>query len=178
MKCTKVKRLAGLFVEDDLPERATRHVECHIATCEECARFVREWEASQRALKTLRFEEGSEDVFAQIRSEVIAGTDRISVRPPKRMRVVAPVAVMAVICAILWVGIGRMQKEGTDKSASNGVPVPEPASLSNGELANVPEDTNPPLVVRWVTDDPDIVIIWIGNEKEQSNVLTATQQNT
>ena len=178
MICARVKGLAGLFVEDDLSEWLARRMERHIVSCEECACLVREWRASQRDLKTLAVEPDSEEALTQIHGEVLAAIVRMPVHRRGRKQLALSAAVTAVLCAGLWIGIGDLKGKSTGQSASSDTPAVESLTPLDSAVPNVTEDTDPPVIVRWITDDPDIVIIWIGSEKERSDVLHTRQQNT
>ena len=183
MSCQAFESLIALYVEGDLTERNAPRVEEHLAVCAECRELLADLRASQAAMKKL----GSEAVDGALLTAIRAG---VLTRIEGRRRMIWP-WVGAVAAALALVAIlqappkrpppsvhpvkiaqrpappaggadplvrGRRPRRPSVGAASR-APVSRPGSRRLPAKERAPQ-----LVVKMLTDDPDIVIIWLVDQ--------------
>ena len=194
MSCKRFERLIALYVEGDLAERQARNVESHLVGCAACRKFADELKASQVALKDLRHEPIYETDLHELRRRVI---DAVTVKKPEyvgarwidrfRMRktwvgaVAGALAVAAMAAVYFSTMHGRVPSESSQQriAATNVVepaappvvsrPVDEPVVRPAAVAAPVVEAAErQPMVIKMLTNNPDVVIILVTNGKEES----------
>jgi len=144
--------------------------EVHLAECAACRTFAEELRQTQAALEGLRGEEPDESNYVELRARVL---DRVS----SRRRRVWAYATAAVLVAGL--GISALWQSRSPEPARTPVvarvqPPPEPTApppavakprrLRRPAPVAVAESSEP-IVVKMLTDDPDIVIFWLIDKK-------------
>jgi len=171
MNCEAFEPLIALHVEADLPEGDRPKVEQHLAECANCRQLLEDFQASQSALREL----GSEAVDAAMLTAVRAG---VLARIGERRRRVWPwVAAFAAAAAVV-AGLVVMPHKPVEQ-----LPPPQVARVVTPEQVIVEQPVVPrrrrvarrrpapppkeehPLVVKMLTDDPDIVIIWLLDQR-------------
>ena len=176
MNCQIFEPLIALYVEGDLPERDVPRVEAHIATCADCRDLLEDLRSSQAALKTL----GSEAVDRALLTAVRAG---VLSRIDNRRRLVWPwVAAATAALALLALCLapsGRPAPERRPAVIAQAPLSPQPAPEVEAAVSRAapparsrrrrrPAPDKAPateqLVVKMLTDDPDIVIIWLVDQ--------------
>lgn len=169
--CEQFEEFLALYLEGDLPGTEAERVETHLAACPDCRVFADQLRQSQAALKSLGDEEIAPAALLSVRSRV---TERIN--RPKRFAywVWAPAA---AACAVLLV-ISFYPREKrlaipaptvVAEATQAGMPVLQagrgPAPLRKRVRAKRTTQARmpvlQPLVVKMLTDDPDVVIYWI-----------------
>jgi anti-sigma factor RsiW len=174
MRCAKFEPLIALYVENDLAEAEARAVESHLETCESCREFVIGMRESQAALKGLRAELVEDSVFADVRREVMDDISR-----PRKMAAWPRYAVAAMLVAGLVAGWLWRSPRGTtldfepvaavipSPSVVPAIAAPEPRRAIHRRRQRprlAPRFKSEPLVVKMMTDDPQIVIYWLVDQ--------------
>lgn len=167
--------LIALYVGADLPDRDIPRVEQHLAVCPDCRQLLEDLQASQAALREL----GSEVVDPAMLTAVRSGV--LGVIGDRRRRVWPWVAGFAAAAALVTALLVTPRKpiEQPQPPQIARVPVPErvetarvveePVVLRRKRVARrAPPPVwkeEQPLVVKMLTDDPDIVIIWLVDQR-------------
>jgi hypothetical protein len=170
MICREYEPLLALYVEGDLDDR---EVERHLAECAGCREVLEDLRLSQAMLKEL----GSADpaFLAAVRTEVLAkiGEERRAVWPW--------VAACAAVMALIMIGFLAAPRKpqtvqplvssivdagGADPLVRGRPPGRPSAPAHKGRRGRQPQTRGsaPPLVVKMLTDDPNIVIIWLVDQ--------------
>jgi anti-sigma factor RsiW len=168
VNCSQWERQLALLVEGDIGEREAREVEVHLAACSACREFVAELRESQAALRELGGEEVDGVALAAVRHRVLAQVEsRTSAwRFVRRWWHAVPVGVAAAVmmAVVLWPRVPEV--EPPPALAVWTPPAPEVVrSAAPPVMRRVPEIkaavAAEPLLVKFFTDDPDVVIYWI-----------------
>lgn len=175
MSCEKLEQSIALYVEGDLPEGETLAVERHLEACASCREFAAGIEETQAALKQFRLERVSDAVFADVRQQVLREIPVIRSRSHWPKYAIAAALVVALIAGLLW----RVLVPAETVSfpvAKTSAPPPPPVEIAAHRLpahrrrtarsvrvAHHPKPVfkSEPLVVKMLTDDPDVVIYWL-----------------
>jgi len=175
MSCDKFEPLIALYIENDLAQAEAQAVESHLAVCDACRKFGAEMRVSQEALKVLRTEFVDDPVLLQVRTEVLsAASHRQRVVAWPRYAIAAGLMV-ALLAGWMWQMRPRARLELRPIAASVSAPplaatVPVPQQRTR--LARVrrhrpqaaPVFKSEPLVVKMITDDPQVVIYWLVDQ--------------
>ena len=180
MTCREYEPLIALYVEGDLNDR---DVERHLAECSDCRELLDDFRASQAALKEL----AAVDVgfLSAVRSGVLAKIE-------SRRRIAWPWVAAFAAAAALIVSVLTLPRKPTlvakipvpaiaklDGGADplvRGRPPGRPSAIA--QVARKTRRSRPggrlrtrgsapqaePLVVKMLTDDPNIVIIWLVDQ--------------
>ena len=172
MNCAKFDSLIALYVEDDLPAGEALLVEAHLETCPGCREFASDIRESQTALKQLRMDFVEESALKEVRAEVL---NRLSV-PPQAMAW-PRYAIAAMLLAGLWAGWLWRARTAVPPEVQPRAAVIAPPHLSTvparpqrAHTARVsnhrarPAFKSEPLLVKIVTDDPQVVIYWLVDQ--------------
>ncbi len=175
MSCHKYQKMTALHVAGDLPEAKVPRLEEHLGGCPACRSLAEELRASQSALEALRGEPVEEAALEQVRQRVLA---RIATegQPARRLgwayALAAGLAVVAV--GALW-NVAYRPAPHAPQPAVAVVPRqagPAPAeSDKTGVLPHrAPRVKRPapaaePLLVKLITDDPEVIIYWLIEKK-------------
>ena len=176
MTCREYEPLIALYVEGDLNDR---EVERHLSECRDCRELLEDLQASQAALKELATVDAA--LLSAVRSGVLAKIER-------RRLVVWPWAA-AFVAAALIVAVLTVPRQpalitkvpvssnGGADPLVRGRPPGRPSviaqttrqakrSRSGGRLrTRGSAPPSEPLVVKMLTDDPNIVIIWLVDQR-------------
>jgi predicted anti-sigma-YlaC factor YlaD len=168
MTCREYEPLLALYVEGDLDDP---DVERHLAECEGCRELLDDLRASQAMLRKL----GTADpaFLAAVRTEVLA-----KIREKRRTVwpwIAAYAAALALFLAVFaeprgrsLVPIARTVQPLVSRVAEDAHPVSvrTSAPVHKGRRGRRPQTKGsaPPLVVKMLTDDPNIVIIWLVDQ--------------
>jgi len=176
MNCEKFELPIALYVEGDLTSVEACAVELHLAACESCREFAVEMRASQAALKMLRNEYVDASAFEQVRVNVLAARSRSwrSVAWP-RYAIAA-----GIVIALLSGWLMRRQADHTVVGVQSVHPIlPAPPSqpviqprqpkvlaarVRRRPRRQAPRFKSEPLVVKMITDDPQVVIYWLVDQ--------------
>ena len=172
MSCAKFESLIALYVESDLTETDGRLVESHLETCHGCRDFAADIRESQSALKELRVDFVEESALHEVRAEVLYGLSisRKSTAWPRY-------AIAAMLLAGLWAGwLWRARTAALPEVQARAVMIAPPpfvavpaqrvrtARVTRQHRQPAPAFQSEPLVVKMITDDPQVVIYWLVSQ--------------
>jgi anti-sigma factor RsiW len=171
MTCREYEPLIALYVEGDLDGR---EVERHLAECSDCRELLEDLRVSQAALKELAAVDAA--FLSAVRWGVLGRIER-------RRRSVWPwiaalAAAAALIVAVLAVprkpaliAKAPVSSDGAVRDPSRPIVIAQAApkvkrSRPGGRLrTRGSAPPSEPLVVKMLTDDPNIVIIWLVDQR-------------
>ena len=174
MSCAKYEPLMALYIEGDLADDEARVVALHLETCDVCREFAAGIRDSQGALKTLRTEFVNESVYQEVRREVLS---RMTSRPkPAMWPRYAVAAGLAIALLAGW--LGRMQHVASLWLQPRAAVIPSAPLVTSQPPAPhtrmvrvrrrrprlAPSFKSEPLVVKMITDDPQVVIYWLVDQ--------------
>jgi anti-sigma factor RsiW len=170
MNCQAFEPLIALYIEGDLPGQDTPRVEAHLAACAGCREFLEDLQASQAAVKELVAERVDGALLAAVRAGVLQKIDN-------RRRVLWPwVAAAATALALLALFRTPSPPVAHDARPVTIATAPKASGLTApvisvrrpgrrpGPRIRAAKGHAPPLVVKMLTNDPDIVIIWLVDQ--------------
>lgn len=193
MACHEFEGLIALHVEGDLDESERRRVETHLHSCQDCQALAEELRESQAAFKSMRQDVADQSALSSVRARVLvdiaemrAGLfERLFWGGFRQWATLAGVAILMLGGAALWFSPVRDIPAGraADPAVVVRVPLPEPPTA--GEQAPPPppkpaakpprrptsrpvvvsSDSQPQVTIRLLTDDPNVIIYWLGDEK-------------
>ena len=178
MSCDQFEPLIALYIENDLAQAEARAVEWHLAGCDACREFAAEMRESQAALKALRTEFVDDAVLLQVRTEVLSAASHRHYRVVTWPRyAVAAGLVLALLGGWMWQMRPGARLESRPIAANVFAPplpvtVPAPQARTRTRRARVrrhrpqaaPMFKSEPLVVKMITDDPQVVIYWLVDQ--------------
>jgi anti-sigma factor RsiW len=169
MTCREYEPLLALYVEGDLDDRK---VEQHLAECAHCRELLVDLQASQAMLKDLSSGAVDAALLSAVRSGVLSKT-----RPRRVWHWVAACAAVAVLVALIpspgrppsqHVAIANEPAIANQFDGGADPPVlvrtSAPAHKDRRGRRRQIRGLAPPLVVKMLTDDPNIVIIWLVDQ--------------
>ena len=176
MTCRDYEPLIALYVEGDLNDR---DVERHLAECSDCRELLEDFRASQAALKELASVDAA--FLSAVRSGVLAKieTRRRTAWPWIAAFVAAAALIVAVLMAPrkptliakLPVSAGsgvdplvRSRPPGRPLVIAQAAPKAKRSRPAGRLRTRRPAPPPEPLVVKMLTDDPNIVIIWLVDQ--------------
>jgi anti-sigma factor RsiW len=179
MNCANWEERIALYMGDDLGPAEAAQVERHLAECAGCQVFASGMRESLALLREAHGEEPGAAAYAAVRARVIGELER---RPMRRWFFgLAAVAVTAALLAAVWMRpakhVEQAHREAPQPQREVVIPQPETAIVpvrTPGPRSRVQRAETPavkpvvadkPLVVKLVTDDPDVVIYWITDTK-------------
>ncbi|HKW97754.1 MAG TPA: zf-HC2 domain-containing protein [Bryobacteraceae bacterium] len=178
MNCAGYEALIALYVENDLTEEETGQVERHLDACGGCREFAAGLRESQAAFKALRFESVDESTYAEVRAGVLRETSTPRRMPGWRRYAVAAAVALAIVAGWMW----QIQRQAPVQQPPAIVAKVPPASLVHAQapaerthhaprvqhvarrLKSKPSFKSEPLLVKMITDDPDVVIYWLVDQ--------------
>lgn len=161
MSCERWEEPIALYVEGDLA--GPRPVEEHLRGCSGCREFAAEIRASQAALKDLGDEPVDPALLAAIRARVL---DRVAAPPRRLAWWLAPVA--AALLVVLSIPkeeplVVRTPAPPRAPEIARSTVARPPAPLRRvHRVARRQAESSAPLVIKILTEDPDVVIYWVG----------------
>ncbi len=177
MNCREWEERLALYAGGDLVPAEKAEVERHLQDCAGCQMFLSGLTEGLQVLRDAHAEEPATAHFAAVRARVLSelGRDR---RPwwSGGWALGLAAAALAVLMAV-WMRPPRREvppPEIARVSPPAGVPVPAPKAPRPAPVPHVSRRAQPrlpqlkpamepvkPLVVKLVTDDPNVVIYWI-----------------
>jgi len=186
MSCSKFETDLALYAGDDLPAGRVARIESHLAECADCRALAQDLRASQALLSELRDEPLDDAMVAQVHHRVLAEvkntpwtwgagfTPRGALAP---LLTLAAALLLAVV--LLWprhqpkhVPVARVEPAHVTPIAPMPGPdiVPVRHRVVRRHMRPAPAaQVGPPLLVQFVTDDPNIVIYWLVDQKPQGD---------
>ncbi|MGD0360930.1 MAG: zf-HC2 domain-containing protein [Bryobacteraceae bacterium] len=178
MSCPKFETEVALYAGGDLPEGRIVPVKAHLAECADCRALAEELRGLMGELRDEPFEEA---MLAQVRHNVLA---QLWGKPAARSGVVgrfgwklalAAAAILAVV--LLWPRPHAVRPRMARVAPAQATPIaPAPSArivpvhhrVRRRRRAPAAQP-GPPLLVQFVTDDPNIVIYWLVDQKPQGD---------
>jgi anti-sigma factor RsiW len=173
MSCSKFENDVALYAGGDLPAGRMARVESHLVECPACRALAGELSA---LLSGLRDEPLDDEMVTQVHNQVLsevrrrAGFSRRGALAP--LLALAAALVLAVV--LLWprhqanpVPLVRVDPAPhTPAPRPTIVPVHRRVVKHHRRRAPAVQPSGPPLLVQFVTDNPDIVIYWLVDRKQ------------
>jgi putative zinc finger protein len=190
MSCKDFETLIALYVEGDLSEPDRQRVESHLRPCWECWNLAEDLKESQAVLKSIRENVPSQAMLSSVRARVLddvagmqPGTwfERFLFGGFRQRATLAGIALLIAGSGVLWL----MRKPEAPIASPRPVavvppsvvePALQPASPAPAQKPRVrrrkpaPADpvipeAQPQVTIRLLTDDPNVIIYWLGDEK-------------
>ena len=188
MSCS-FEALVALHVEGDLDESERQRVESHLRTCPDCWDLAEDLRESQAIFKSIRQDVPNQAMLSAVRARVLEGVagmesggwfSRFFPFGFRQRATLAGVALLIIGGGALWLARGP--------EAPVVPPPPAAVSLQAVTEPMLPLTERPPAVkprvrrqrpttvpqdqelqeqvtIRLVTDDPNVIIYWLGDEK-------------
>jgi anti-sigma factor RsiW len=186
MSCSDWEERIALHAGGDLPPAEAAEVERHLRECAGCQALASGLKQSLALLKEAHDEPLAAAHFSAVRARVVAELEqerrRGALWARRRAWSYGLAAVAVALLVMLALGPGRTPERRTVVVARSNrsltfaappavvavrkpaVPRPHRRVARRVVRANVPE-TSEPLMVKLVTDDPNVVIYWIADRK-------------
>lgn len=186
MSCSKFETEIALYAGGDLPAGRIARIESHLAECADCRALAEELRAEQALLLELRDEPLDEAMVAQVRQRVLAEVGAATRRPSRLYWKLALAAALILAAVLAWprhhsgassqgypvgpaASHAAQAEAGRGPAAAHGA-APLVRKTRHRLRRRVPADQpGPPLLVQFVTDDPNIVIYWLVDQKPQGD---------
>jgi len=189
MSCKDFKHLIALHVEGDGSESERQRVESHLRTCSDCWDLAEDLKESQAVFKSIRANVPNQATLSAVRARVLddvegreSGTwfERFFLAGFRQKATLAGLALMMVGSGALWFAWeseSPIAPRPTAVIVRPAVPAPLPQAVSNEPAPKprarrqrsvpipVPQEPQPQVTIRFVTDDPKVIIYWLGDEK-------------
>lgn len=172
MNCRDWEERVALYAEGDLTQAEMQAAERHLAGCTACREFLAELKQSLAALRAAHAEPLEASAFTLVRTRVLEQIDRAG-GPVRWLGWIGALAAAAAVLLILLLPRPVPKPiivKAPPLQVAAGPPAPvispaaKPVSRRKRRSAPRPQLRQPePLVVKLVTDDPDVVIYWIAN---------------
>ncbi len=180
MSCPKFETDIALYAGGDLPVGRIARLEVHLAGCPDCRAMAEDLRASQVLLSEMRDDPVADALVAQVHARVLMEARRAGF---SRRGTLVPLLAFAaaVILAVLLLRPHHQPKPHpvapvAHLEANPAAPA-RPASIIpvrhrvvHRHRRRVPAaPPGPPLLVQFVTDNPNIVIYWLVDQKTQGD---------
>jgi len=169
MICREMEERIALHVSGDLETGAAAEVDEHLARCLACRTLAAELKANRESMIGLPVGEIREADYAELRARL--DESRRRERALRRWALAAAVsaAVLGGSALVRFLDPARhpapaAARVETPAPVERAVRVPAPPPMTVARKPAAPRKTpeaGEPLVVKIVTDDPDIVIVWL-----------------
>ena len=171
MNCKDWEERIALHAEGDLPPQERAEAERHLAECAGCREFLAELKQSLATLRAAHAESVEASVYTALRARVFERIDYAR-RPVWWLGWIGALA--ATAAALIMLVLPRQLPPPKLVAAPPEVTIapvapaislpPEPVPSRKRRAAPRRERQPPePLVVKLITDDPNVVIYWITN---------------
>ncbi len=182
MSCTKWEFDVALYAGGDLPAAGAAPVESHLAGCAACRALLDELRSEQSLLADLRDEPLADAMVTRVRHNVLARVSAPSRSLWGWRLAFAAAVVLAVVLA--WprnravqqpVGVARVPSARVVPAPAIPAPVapvrvlPARHRVIRRHRPAPPVERGEPLLVQFVTNNPDIVIYWLVDQKPQGD---------
>jgi anti-sigma factor RsiW len=172
VSCSNFELRIALYVENDLAEAEARVVEAHLDACDGCRVFADEMRQSQGMLKALRAEFVEDVVFEEVRARTLGGISRDRKAVAWARYAIAAGLVLALLAGWMWRARSGAKLELQPVASMTARPpleqVKTPPMTARIVRKHAPKRApafkSEPLVVKMITDDPDVVIYWLVDQ--------------
>jgi anti-sigma factor RsiW len=174
MSCANFETDVAMYAGGDLADGRMARVEAHLAECADCRALAGELRACQVLLGEMRDEPVEDAMLAQVHRRVMAEVKPTSWRPG-----LAPLLALAaaLLLAVLPMGPRHPVKHSpvARLEPARAVPAPQvriiPAKhrVMRRRRHAPAAQPGPPMLVQFVTDDPNIVVYWLIDPKPQGD---------
>jgi len=186
MSCSKFETDIALYAGGDLPAGRIARVESHLAECADCRALAEELRAGQELLGELRDEPLEDALVAQVRHRVLIEVRRVGFSRRGALAPLLALAAAVVLAVVLaWPrhhrGAGSqgyplgpaashaaLAEAGRGPAAAHGA-TPLVRKVRHHLRRKPAAQPGPPLLVQFVTDDPNIVVYWLVDQKPQGD---------
>ena len=178
MSCSKYETDIALYAGGDLPAGRIASVEAHLAECADCRALAEELRASQVLLSELRDAPLEDAMVAQVRQRVLADVSAQRRQPARLYWKLALAAALVLTAILVWprhaakqvptVPVARVEPAGIVPAARPSL-VPVRHRVVRRRRRVPTAQPGPPLLVQFVTDDPNIVVYWLIDQKPQGD---------
>ena len=179
MSCSEWETRIALHIEGDAVDAA---VDRHLGECAACRRFAAGLRESQAALEDLAVEALDPAALAAVRARVLAELDRPKKSAWAWVWSMAGAAALLLLLTVVTVQVPgpvtlvRPPAAPRAPQAIDPQPAPRPRAVRHmrkrvrqpdrPKIAVLPRTE--PMVVKFVTDDPNIVVIWLVEGKGET----------
>ena len=186
MSCAKFESDIALYAGGDLPPERIARVEAHLAECTHCRALAQDLRAEQALLSELREDPLEDAMVAQVRQRVLAEVSHTAWRAGFSPRgalapLLAPAAALVLAAVLVWPRHHRtvapriaaasraaQAEAGRGPAAAHGA-APLIRRVRHHLHRAPAAQPGPPLLVQFVTDDPNIVIYWLIDQKPKGD---------
>lgn len=175
MSCARFDPDVALYAGDDLPPARRRRLEAHLAQCSNCRALLEELTGQRTLLAGLGADANEDARLAVLHNRVMA---QVSAAPARRRPALIPL--LALAAAILLTVILAWPRHSVEHRQPARIATRQPAAPVEQAPPVVPAvhkavrrhrrrkpaaEPGPPLLVQFVTDDPNIVVYWLVDRK-------------
>jgi anti-sigma factor RsiW len=180
MSCSKFETDIALYAGGDLPAGRIARVESHLAECADCRALAADLRASQSLLAELRDEPLEDAMLLQVRQRVLAEVNTTPWRAGFSRRgtlvsLLALAAALLLAVVLAWPRHAVKPAPVARVELPHAMPAPRPNIVPAHHRAvrhrrpAPAAQPGPPLLVQFVTDNPNIVIYWLVDQKPQGD---------
>jgi len=179
MSCSKFETDIALYAGGDLPDGRTARIESHLAECPDCRALAEELRTGQALLSELRDEPLEDAMLSQVHHRVLVEVGATTRQPSRLYWKLALAAALLLAAVLVWprhrsgaapraaaASHAAQAEAGRGPAAAHGAAPLAPKHRRHRAPAAQP---GPPLLVQFVTDDPNIVIYWLVDQKPQGD---------
>ena len=185
MSCSKYEQLIALYVEDDLSTAERGRVKAHLQECSDCWDLAEDLRQSQSVFKSIRQDVPDATALAALRGRVLSQVgaresmtwfERVLFGGLRRKVAIAGFAMVVLVSGGVWMAEkGRPPAVTVERAPSAVVPAPvsdpQPTPPApRPQPRRVPRPAPPAeettqVAIKFVTDDPNVIIYWLVDEK-------------
>ena len=178
MNCPEWEERIALYSEGDLPPNEMAEAEQHLAHCASCREFAEGLAQTLAIARAAHAEPIPPAAFTALRARILEQIAR-EPRPSRRLAWILPLLAAAAVAVVLLLprprGAGDLVAGGSHQyTTPTPAPLFEPVAPATAQpiapkrqprARRRPKPRPPaePLIVKLVTDDPNVVIYWIPN---------------
>jgi anti-sigma factor RsiW len=192
--CSDFEQLIALYVEEDLSGPDRGRVEVHLHECSSCWDLAEDLKESQAMFKSIREDVPDATALSVVRERVLSEVDelhsmtwfeRFVFAGLRRKAALASIALLIVGSGALWLVRGMEDVPAPpvfvvvppvpdiqpEAPVSAPAPilvrrrVPEPPPVLVAEAAPKEKEERKQVAIKFLTDDPNIIIYWLVDEK-------------
>jgi len=167
MNCREWEERVALYAGGDLPPREAAAAERHLAACAGCREFAEELRQSLDSLRAAHEEPLEPAAFAAVRARVLAQLEPKR-RPAWRWAWVPVLAALGIVWLLVRPAPVEPLRVAIAPPPAPKLEIPAAPSAPRKPLVRVHRARKlppppGPLMVKLITDDPNVVIYWIAD---------------